>query len=222
MYLSRLSYLLYFIAYASLFFSCSSLHSSTSDLKSFSNRYSLDQLPEQWKKPATLKTINDILPVAVNQLKGSKSCMNCKGGFTITVQLDSLYILSQTVVDKSAWDSKNVLSNSEDVLHSWDRELVTTFRFKSHLAISDSMGRQIVHLLVVDPLEDIYTIQANTKNVRERPSSIPIVFLTPNFIFYNGVTNSGLLPTNNELLDFTKQKLKTVRERLMKLSEEEM
>ena len=191
-----------------MYFSCSSVHPAGTDLKSFSGRYSLDKLPEQWKKPATLKAINDILPVAIKQLKNARSCMNCKADFWVTVQLDSLFILNQTTVDKTAWDSKSAISGQQPSFSK--NEITCTFRFKSHLSILDSMGIELVHLVIVDPKEDIYSITGNPWENGRRSSLL----------------NSGagykrpfgtLVPTDNELLDFTKGKLKVIQKRIQKL-----
>lgn len=199
------------VAFALLFFSCSTVHSVDTDAKPLINRYSFDKLPLNWKKSTTLKAIDDILPVAITQLKNTRSCMNCKAGFWVTVQLDSLFIIDEAPRDNTGWYPERTKYN----------DVVTcTFRFKSHLSISDSTGKEVVRLVVVDPQEDIYTITASP--YRHAHSSLF------NLKDYNGFGNNDndkgilahpLVPTDDELLDFTRQKLKVIQRRIQKLQD---
>jgi hypothetical protein len=181
-------------------FSCSRIHPLALRYISSPNRYSLDKLPEDWKKPSTLKAVDDILPVAINQLKGTQPCMNCEAGFYITVHLDSLFILDQTPFERTVIRYGDAVSS---------KEITCTFRFKSHLSISDSTGKEIAQLVVVDPKEDIYSITGNPFE-NGRHSSV--------FNFkrdYSGTIGVPLVPTDNELLNFTRDKLKTIQKRIL-------
>ena len=91
------------------------------------------------------------------------------------VKLDSLYLVSQPAVAKSGWGAF--------AGHSYNQEALTTFRFKSHLSISDPMGKDVARLLVVEPSEDIYSIQQHPWSPG-RKSSIPVVFLMPKYLLY--------------------------------------
>jgi hypothetical protein len=194
--------LIIFFALAIYNFSCSAIHPMSSKYKSYTYRYSLDKLPADWKKPATLKAMDDILPVAINQLNGIQSCINCDAAFYITVHLDSLFIIDQTPLARTVTRFGDAVSSEE---------ITCTFRFKSHLSISDSTGKEVAQLIVVDPKEDIYSITGNPFGDGRRSSLF-------NFHRdYSGTIGVPLVPTDNELLNFTRGKLKTIQKLILNL-----
>ncbi|MES1215655.1 MAG: hypothetical protein ABUT20_09060, partial [Bacteroidota bacterium] len=151
--------------------------------------------PPEWKKkPKTIALLDEILPGAVKQLANCRSCINCKATYSVTVKIDSVYIMTQTYDDYTARGGNVYVTNKS----------TTTFRFKSHLNILDSSGQEIVHLLIVTPGDDIYTIRGTDG---ARKTTVPVRYYTPRIGW-------GFEPNDFELLELTRSKLKVLAERI--------
>ncbi|MES1215656.1 MAG: hypothetical protein ABUT20_09065 [Bacteroidota bacterium] len=196
------------------FISWSQKYPDNSKSRSFPESYSLDQLPDQWKKkPKILQAVDDILPAAIKQLKGRRSCTNCKAGFYVSVKLDTLYVDSQTAEDHG---------NDETLFEN--TFYTTLFRFRSHFSITDSAGQEIAKMIIVSPDEDSYVLHKALDYRIQKGVKIPVIdkgiVLIPSIDYYYlqmPSNNSGVLLNENLLVDYSADKIKTMRSRIRKL-----
>ena len=110
-------------------------------------QYSIDQLPASWKNnPSLIRAIDFILPHAVPELKRSIACSNCEAPYSVSLLIDSPIILSQKIDDLSGKKRGG-----------FNYESVTTFTFKSSLAVYDYNGRGVAKVVITNPTEHEFT-----------------------------------------------------------------
>ncbi|HKB45277.1 MAG TPA: hypothetical protein VKC90_12840 [Chitinophagaceae bacterium] len=88
--------------------------------KDFSNRYRLD-LPQEFLRPKIIRTITEILPVTIDELKGRDFCTSGEASYFVKLVIDSFDIEPGEAI----------------------------FRFKAVLRVYDSSGHSLSHLLIV-------------------------------------------------------------------------
>ena len=111
-------------------------------------RYSIDQLPASWKNNSSLiRAIDLILPKAVPELKYSLACSNCEAPYSVSLLVEEPIILSQKIEDLSGKKHSG----------GFNYECVTTFTFKSSLAVYDYNQRGVAKVVVSDPTVHEFT-----------------------------------------------------------------
>lgn len=153
--------------------------------------YSLDGLPRHWQlKPRLLRTIDDLLPMAVSQLKDARPCINCNARYTITFKIDTVYIIDSHVEE----------------LDSQRFSYTHTIRYfyKSYLAVrEDSVDIARVLLTSVDDAK-IYFFRRSVKYDRQyAPTTHPVIYLGPR--------RSWLLPGDSDLEENSASAIKRIR-----------
>jgi len=168
-----------------------------------SGYYTLDNLPSKWlRKPKVLEAIDEILPVAIAPLQNSRSCLNCRAAYSISIKVDTVYILNSIVNARVPFDEGGY-STSRD-------ENTTRFKFRSFLSVRDSMEREIARLIITDPdSTETFLVQDHDYENR-RHCSAPTKYMSSEYAASLYGLRFGTVPTDEELLDFIAGKLKTI------------
>ncbi len=115
-----------------LFSACSGVGVVQEDY--YPDRYTLE-LPKGWKAtPKLLKTINEMIPLAINELRDMQFCVDCKAGYKVRLEL------SNPVVE-----TYNSLSKFRN-----DGHTLPIFRFSANFVVYDEKDRGIVMMRLID------------------------------------------------------------------------
>lgn len=165
--------------------------------------YTFDNLPSRLlRKTKVLQAIDEILPVAIVQLQNSRSCLNCKAGYSISIKVDTVYILNSTMNAKVPFDEVGYSRSRE--------ENVTRFKFRSFLSVRDSTEREIARLIITDP-DSTETFQVqDTEYSHRKHCSAPTKYMDSEYAASSYGLRFGTVPTDEELLGFIAGKLKTI------------
>jgi len=179
------------------------------------NHYTLDKLPATWLgKPKVLKAIDDILPVAIAQLNNARSCMQCEADYTLSLKIDTIYIISQV-------DYKTALVEEGGLPYASSQdESRISFTYSSKLCVWNTDGQEVARLVVTEGTGETYHVQQGNFQKAGRHLFAPIVYVAtgrvvvPNEILKAGALRNGpplgTVPTEEELLEFTADKLVTM------------
>jgi hypothetical protein len=167
------------------------------------DHYSLDPLPEAWKKnKSLLKAIDVVITTSVKELEQSFECTNCPNApYSVSLIIDSPIIVKQNYVD---------IGNKKNS-GGFNYECVTFFRFKSSLAVYDINQRGIAKVVITNPEEDQYNITKKF-NVFYKTG---IGKLSPEE--YISKNAAEVNPDMEDLMKFAEKKIYSLRDEVHKL-----
>lgn len=184
------------------------------------DRYRLD-LPKEWKKHKLIEAITDILPQTIDDLKDRDFCTECKAGYYVRLNLDSLTVSNvQTTMPVE-------IGSIPHYTFSFD------YSFYAALMISDSSGKPFTMLRLVAPDEimmytkqftlapqnityryqNIYDTRGRVVGRRRVQEAGAMNVATPKISPFSIVTESFLL-------DICEQKIFEIKKILKKLNED--
>jgi hypothetical protein len=164
--------------------------------------YSIDQLPPSWKENSSLiRAIDIILPNTVKELEHSISCRNCEAPYSVSLLIDSPIIISQKIEDLSGKKNSG----------GFNYQCVTTFAFKSSLAVYDYNQRGIAKVLITDPINQEYTTKKKF-NLYGKDGDAKLT--TEQYI---QAYPSEVGPSQQELVDLAEKRMYRLRDEIEKL-----
>lgn len=166
------------------------------------DHYSIDELPPSWKSNNSLiNAIDFILPNTVPELERSISCVNCEAPYTVSLLIDSPIILNQKVEDLSGKKRAG----------GFNYECVTTFAFKSSLAVYDYNRKGIAKVQVTSDTEHEFTVKKKF-NLYSKDGAQKLT--TEQFMAQNP---SEVGPSQDDMIKFAEKRMYRLKDEISKL-----
>jgi len=175
------------------------------------------EIPEVWKRPKPFRAITNILPAAVRELNGRMFCTDCKGGYTVRLKIEEPETLAEQIRDETAQKKQNT--------HNY----VLTYRFRAALSVYDSVEKEIVEVLLVDP-ETTFTfkkefsvgVQEYRDEIRDREGRLVRTSVKRDFgnpADFVAEHKKEFRPTLADLMGIAEQKMYQIEKLLEKVSD---
>lgn len=170
---------------------------------SYVDHYSIDPLPEAWKKSKGLvKAIDAIVTTSVKELADRLPCTDCTNSpYSVALLIDSPVIVKQDYEDISYKKNSG----------GFNYECSTEFYFKSSLAVYDINQHGIAKVLITNPEEDKYTLTKKFNLFPKGGAKKP----TPEEYISQNASDIG--PTMNDLMKYAEKKIYVLRDEVHKL-----
>lgn len=166
------------------------------------DHYSIDQLPPSWKDNASLiRAIDIILPNTVPELEHSVACKNCEAPYSVALLVETPIVLSQKIEDLSGKKHAG----------GFNYQAVTTFTFKSSLAVYDYNQRGIAKVVVTNPTEHEFTTKKKF-NVFSKGGEAKLTSEQ-----YAEANPGEVGPSQEELVELSEKRMYRLRDEIEKL-----